>query len=183
MVDSDLDKGQRRPAERDPKTVHDWSQPSVKNRMAEAVRLRRAERELERCMLPKARAAFNHAKQDERAGALGEIFGWKISDAGFSVDALSPRSAAAYGCNGGSQALRDRDAGLDHIEYYRQGRRPVAIVGQPYAAAFECGKQEGVVAEVERERGIRIIELDPLLGWYSDDPEALPTALVAWLRS
>jgi len=29
----------------------------------------------------------------------------------------------------------------------------VAIVGQPYAPAFECGKREGVVAQVERERG------------------------------
>jgi hypothetical protein len=182
MVDSDLDKGQRRPARRDPKTVHDWSQPSVKTRMAEAVRLRRAERELERCMLPKARAAFNQAKRDERAGALGKIFGWKISDAGFSVDALSPRSAAAYGCNGGPQAIRDRNAGFDHLEYYREGRRPVAIVGQPYAPAFEYWKRKGVVAQVERERSIRIVELDPLLGWYSPDPEDLPTALVVWTR-
>jgi hypothetical protein len=49
----------------------------------------------------------------------------------------------------------------------------MAIVGQPYAAAFEYGKEEGAVAQVERERGIRIVELDPLLGWCSDDPEAL----------
>jgi hypothetical protein len=28
MVDSDLDKGQRRPARRDPKTAHDWRLPS-----------------------------------------------------------------------------------------------------------------------------------------------------------
>jgi hypothetical protein len=78
--------------------------------------------------------------------------------------------------------MRDRDAGLDHIEFYRQGRRAEAIVGQPYAAAFERAKQEGVVAEVERERGIRIVELDPLLGWYSADPAGLSTSLVAWTR-
>jgi hypothetical protein len=183
MVNSDLDEGQRHPSRPDARTLHDWSHSTVKTRMAEAVRLRRAERELERCMLPEARAAFNLAKQDERAGALGKIFGWKISDAGFSVDALSPRGAAAYGRNGGAQAIRDRDAGFDHLEYYREGRRPVAIVGQPYAPAFEYGKREGAVAEVERERGIRIVELDPALGWYSDDPESLPTALVVWLLS
>lgn len=181
MIDPDL-KGRRDPAKSNAPTAHDWSQPSVKTRMAGAVRLRRAERQLERCMLPEARAAFNLAKQEERARALGEIFDWKISAAGFSVDALSPRDAAARGCGGGPQAIRDRDAGFDHLEYYREGRRPVAIVGQPYAPAFECGKREGVVAEVERERGIRIVELDPMLGWYSDDPDGLPTALVAWLR-
>jgi hypothetical protein len=54
---------------------------------------------------------------------------------------------------------------------------------KPYAPAFECGKREGSVAEVERERGIRIIEFDPVLGLYSADPEQLPTALVVWLRS
>jgi hypothetical protein len=42
------------------------------------------------------------------------------------------------------------------------------------------GKREGVVAEVERERGIRILELDPVFGWYSNDPVDLPTALVVW---
>jgi hypothetical protein len=67
-------------------------------------------------------------------------------------------------------------------EYYREGRRPVAIVGQPYAPAFECGKREGSVAEVERERGIRIVEFDPVLGWYSADSEELPTTLVVWTR-
>ena len=70
----------------------------------------------------------------------------------------------------------------NHLEFYREGRRPVAIVGQPYAPAFECGKREGSVAEVERERGIRIVELDPVFGWYCADPEELPTALVVWTR-
>jgi hypothetical protein len=30
------------------------------------------------------------------------------------------------------------------------------------------------------ERGIRILELDPVFDWYSDDPVDLPTALVVW---
>ena len=58
----------------------------------------------------------------------------------------------------------------------------MAIVGQPYAAAFEYGKEEGAVAQVERERSIRIVEFDPVLGWYSADSEELPTALVVWTR-
>ena len=130
--------------------------------MAEAVRLRQAERERERDMLPEARAAFNRAKRKERARAIGALFDWKISVAGFPIDALSPRDAAAPGRSCGGQAIRDRDAGLDHTEYYREGRGPVAIVGQLCAPAIECGKREGVVAQVERERGIRILELDPV---------------------
>ena len=43
----------------------------------------------------------------------------------------------------------------------------MAIVGRPYASAFGC---EGSVAEVKRERGIRIVEFDPVLGWYNNDP-------------
>ena len=58
----------------------------------------------------------------------------------------------------------------------------MAIIGQPYAPAFECGKREGSVAKVERERGIRIVEFDPVLSWHSADPEGLPTALVVWTR-
>ena len=129
---------------------------------------------------PEARAAFNRAKREERARAFGALFDWKISVAGFPIDALSPRDAAARGRSCGGQAIRDRDAGLDHTEYYREGRRPAAIVGQPYAPAIECGKREGVVAQVERERGIRILELDPVFGWYNNGPVDLPTALVVW---
>jgi hypothetical protein len=91
-------------------------------------------------MLPEARAAFNLAKREERARAFGANFGWKISVAGFPLDALSPPGAAARGRSGGGQAIRDRDAGLEHYEYYREGRRSVAIVGQPYAPAFEHRK-------------------------------------------
>ena len=181
MIDPDLEDGV--PPARPDARPRDWSRPSIKMRMAEAVRLRQAEREIERDMPREARTAFNQAKREERARAFGDIFNWKISAAGFRIDALSPSDAAARGSSCGAQATRERDAGLDHLEYYRVGRRPVAIVGQPYAPAFECGKREGVVAQVERERGIRIVELDPVLGWYSDDPEAMPTALVIWRRS
>lgn len=55
----------------------------------------------------------------------------------------------------------------------------MAIVGRPYASAFGC---EGSVAEVKRERGIRIVEFDPVLGWYNNDPMDLPTAPVVWTR-
>ena len=47
---------------------------------------------------------------------------------------------------------------------------------------FEREKREGSVADVERERSIRIVEFDPVLGRYSADPEELPTALVVWTR-
>lgn len=112
-------------------------------------------------MLPKARAAFNREKRKERAHAFGALFDWKISVAWFPIDSLSPRDAAARGRSYGSRAIRD--AGLDHYQHYRESRRPVAIVGQPYASGFECGTR--VVAEVER--GIRILKLDPLRCWYS----------------
>jgi hypothetical protein len=57
--------------------------PIVHARLQEAVRLRQAEREFERDMLPEARAAFNRAKRKERARAFGALFYWKISVAGF----------------------------------------------------------------------------------------------------
>jgi hypothetical protein len=58
----------------------------------------------------------------------------------------------------------------------------VAIVSQPYRPAFEYAKREGLVAEVERVRGIRVVELNPVLGWYSLDPVDLPTSLAVWMR-
>ena len=118
-------------------------------------------------------ALFKRARR-----AFGALFDWKISVAEFPIDALSPPGAAARGRSCGAQAIRDRDAGLDHTEYYREGRGPVAIVGQLCAPAIECGKREGVVAQVERERGIRILQLDPVFDWYSNDPVDLLTALV-----
>ena len=48
-------------------------------------------------MLPDARAVFNRAKRKERARAFGALFDWKISVAGFPIDALSPRDATARG--------------------------------------------------------------------------------------
>ena len=130
-------------------------------------------------MLPEARAAFNRAKRKERAHASAHSSTGRSASPGFPTPTRpAPR---LRGRSRGGQAIRDRDAGLDHLEFYREGRRPVAIVGQPYAPAFECGKREGSVAEVERERGIRIVEFDPVLGWYSADPEVLPTTLV-WTR-
>ena len=35
---------------------------------------------------------------------------------------------------------------------------------------FEREKREGSVADVERERGIRIVELAPIFVWYRKDP-------------
>ena len=46
----------------------------------------------------------------------------------------------------------------------------MAIVGQLCAPAIECGKREGVVAQVERERGIRILELDPVFRLVQQRP-------------
>jgi hypothetical protein len=183
MIGPDLEDPLR-PARPNARSGHNWSKPSVKTRLEAAVRLRQVEGELERDMPPEARAAFNRVKRKERARAFGAIFDWKIDVAGFHIDALSPRGAAARGLSCGGQAIRDRDAGLDHLEYYREGRRPVAIVGQPYAPAFECGKREGAVAEVERQRGIRIVELNPVLGWHSNDPadRCLDATLDEWRR-
>jgi hypothetical protein len=176
--------------------VHDWSRqavhpllddPAIKARLQAAVRLRQAERE--RRMRPSARRAFNMTRVEQRARAFGEIFNWTLDPGfGFSIHALSPPGEAACscgcgrGCDSGWPHLRDRDAGLDHLEFYRKGRKPVAIVGQPYARAFKHAKETGVVAEVERERGVRILELDPVLGWYPLNPVKTPTALVVWTR-
>jgi hypothetical protein len=41
-------------------------------------------------------------------------------------------------------------------------------LSKPYSI-FNRAKGQGVVVEVERERGVRIVELDPALGWYSVD--------------
>ena len=76
----------------------------------------------------------------------------------------------------------DHRAGFDHQTWYHENGRPVAIVSQPYRPAFEDAKREGLVAEVERVRGIRVVELDPVLGWYRLDPVNLPTSLVVWMR-
>jgi hypothetical protein len=45
-------------------------------------------------------------------------------------------------------------------------------LSKPYSEpVFKHAKRQGVVAKVERERGgVRIVELDPALGWYSLDP-------------
>jgi hypothetical protein len=176
--------------------VHDWSHPAVhtlmddpavKARMQEALRLRQAERNRELGMRPSARAAFNMATAEKRAHAFGEILGWEPGD-WFPLDDLSPSGNAACscgcgrGCDSGCPQLRDRDAGLDHVEFYRKGWKPVAIVGQPYVPAFEHAKETGLVAKVEREGGVRILELDPILGWYAHDPAETPTALVVWTR-
>jgi hypothetical protein len=107
MITSPDLEGPRRPAKPSARPVHDWSRSSVEARLKEAVRLRRAERELERAMLPEARAAFNRAKRKERARAFGALFDWRISGAGFPIDALSPRDAAGVrggwtNCDGGA---------------------------------------------------------------------------------
>jgi hypothetical protein len=140
-------------------------------------RLRQAERELERDMPREARAAFNRAKRKERARAFGALFDWKISVAEFPI---APRR----GCRGrrcGRQAIRDRDAGLDHTEYYRVGRRPVAIVGRPYAPPSSAGS--GTALSPRSSASVESVssELDPVLGWYSNDPVDLPTARVVWM--
>jgi hypothetical protein len=192
--DHDLDT-RGLPVKNDRRVIHDWSLPSahpliddpaVQARLEKAIALRQAERERELRMRPAARKAFNKAMEDQRAIAFNQIFDLKPG-AWFPFQALSPsgRRACRCGCGRGcdsSPTLRDRDAGLDHYDYYRRRGRPMAIVAQPYRAAFEYGKREGAVAEVERERGIRILELNPLLGWYSNDPVDLPTALVVWTR-
>ena len=189
MVDSDLDKGQRRPARPDARISHDWSQPpAVGTRLEKAIALRDAERERDMKLSPARRKALNQRREEKRAIALGQIFDWRLADDWFPVTAL----AAGEPCDGGDDCCgmsrqvtdRDRDAGLDHIEYYRrQDGSPAAIVGQPHRGAWEWARETGLIEEVAAERKVRIVEIDPRLGWYAHDPEATPTALVAWLRS
>jgi hypothetical protein len=63
------------------------------------------------------------------------------------------------------------------------GSRGRGLDSKPYSEpVFKHAKRQGVVAKVERERGVRIVELDPALGWYSLDPASLPIALVAGMR-
>jgi hypothetical protein len=60
--------------------------------------------------------------------------------------------------------------------------RPEALVSQPYAPAFKDSKQHGITDTLARALGVQVFELDPLLGWYSDDNIEGPTALVLWTR-
>jgi hypothetical protein len=57
----------------------------------------------------------------------------------------------------------------------------VAIVKQPYAPAIECGKREGVAAQVERECGIASSNSTGVR-LAQQRPVDLPTALVVWTR-
>jgi hypothetical protein len=156
--DSNLERNPRRPVKPDPKTTHDWSLPAAHLLLED----------------PGVMA-------EQRAVDLGKIFDWRLDDVGFPVSALSPCSCGRNdGCDNTFPTMRDRDAGYDHQAYFRHRDGRPMLVCQPYRPAFECGKREGAVAEVERRRKIQIIELDPLLGWYSADPEALPTSLIVW---
>ena len=156
--------------------------PAAGARMRKAIRLRAGEALVEAAMSVREREAHNLAKIEERENAFGAIFGWTLVDDGFSLGQLSPADYeldTGY-CGGWTSA--DQRAGFDHQTWCCENGRPVAIVAQPYRPAFEDAKREGLVAEVERVRGIRIVELDPALGWYSPDPVNLPTSLVVWMR-
>ena len=187
MIDPDLEAGAS-PARPDARPAYDWSRPpAVGTRLSKAIALRDAERDMK--LSPARRKALNRRREEKRAIALGQIFDWRFNaDDWFPVTALAAGEPCDRGgdCCGMSPraTMRDRDAGLDHIEYYRrQDGSPAAIVGQPHRGAWEWAKETGLIEEVAAERKVRIIEIDPLLGWYSSDPEATPTALVAWLRS
>ena len=197
MIDPDLENP-RRPARRKPTTFQNWSRPAagyppqddpvIEARLQAAIRLRQIERKRELGMTRTELIAFTIERRDSRTRAFGAIFDWKPG-AWFPVHALSPpgkRARACPECCGVglcTPTWREHLAGIDHYEYYRADRRPVAIVSQPHREAFEHAKKTGRVAEVERERGVRAVEFDPWLGWYAADTEKNPTALVAWLQS
>ena len=187
MTHPDIDR-RRSGRSFDAQDFQNWSlrpvvdDPAVGARMRKAIRLRAREALVEAAMSVRERDAHNLAKMEERENAFGAIFGWTPDDDGFSLGQLSPADYeldTGY-CDGGTGA--DQRAGFDHQTWYREDGRPVAIVSQPYRPAFEDAKREGLVAEVERVREIRIVELDPALGWYSPDPVNLPTSLVVWMR-
>jgi hypothetical protein len=184
MTNPDLD-GPRISGRSDERIVHDWSihpfidDPAVKARMRKAIRYRARQALVEARMDAREREAFNRALIEEPERALGAIFGWTPGD-DFRFGLLSPDD---YDCAGDSGwSGREHLAGFDHLAWYYEDNRPVAIVSQPYLPAFEWAKQKGLVAEVERVRGVRVVELDATLGFYSLDPVANPTALVLWMR-
>lgn len=193
MTDPDLET-RRRPVKPDAKITHDWSLPSshpilddpiVRARMAKAISQRQLEREQELKMRPARREKHNRAMAEQRAIDLGAIFDWRLDDGpGFDLNDLTPPSEAdcSCGCGRGCDSDRGynqrfRDAGLDHLEYYRRQDGQPVIVSQPYRPPFEEAKASGLVDEVERERGIRIVEINPLLSWHCP----YETALVLWL--
>jgi hypothetical protein len=185
MTHPDID-GRHPGGSSDEHAFHDWSirpvidDPTVAARMRKAIRLRAREALTEAVMSVRDRKAHNLAKVEEREHALGAVFGW-TPGVDFSFGLLSPDDHDRAGDSGWT--ANDHLAGFDHLTWYYENGRPVAIVSQPYRPAFEDAKQEGLVAEVERVRGIRVVELDPVLGWHSLDPLDLPISLVVWMRS
>ena len=169
---------------RDTKAAHDWSlthpllaDSTVKARMRKALRLRAGEAVVEARMDVAERKAFNRAKFDEREQAFGVIFGWTPDDA-FPLYWLSPDELECDCDSGGS--ARGWAGGFDHVTGFLLDGRPEALVSQPYAPAFEYSKRKGVTDRLARALGVQAFELDPLLGWYSDDNIEGPTALVLW---
>jgi hypothetical protein len=187
MTHPDID-GRRSGRSFEEHDFHNWSlrpvvdDPAVGARMRKAIRLRAREALVEAAMSVRERDAYNLAKIEERENALGAVFGWTPDDDGFSLGQLSPADFRLDTGYCGGWTLADHNAGFDHQTWYCENGRPVAIVSQPYRPAFEQAKREGLVAEVERVRGIRVVELDPVLGWYSPDPVNLPTSLAVWMR-
>jgi hypothetical protein len=184
MTHPDID-GRRPGRSSDEHDLQNWSirpvidDPAVEARMRKAIRLRARETLVEAVMSVRERKAHNRAKTEERENALGAVFGWTPGD-DFSFGWLSP---ADYECAGKTGwTVKDHLAGFDHLTWYHEDGRPAAIVSQPYRPAFEYAKREGLVAEVERVRGIRVVELNPVLGWYSLDPVDLPTSLAVWMH-
>ena len=114
-------------------------------------------------MSARERKAHNRAKIEERENALGAVFGWTPGD-DFSFGRLSP---ADYECAGKTGwTVKDHLAGFDHLTWYHEDGRPATIVSQPIIRPSST-RSGGLVAEVERVRGIRVVELNPVLGWYS----------------
>jgi hypothetical protein len=161
MIDPDLE-GPRHPVGPDAHIFHDWSQPpAVGTRLKKAIALRDAERERDIKLSPARRKALNRRREEKRAIALGQVFDWRFNaDDWFPVTALAAGESCDSGggdCCGMSRraTMRDRDAGLDHIEYYRrQDGAPAAIVGQPHRGAWEWAKETGPIEEVAAECGV-----------------------------
>ncbi len=187
--DPDLDREfLRRSGKHHTKAAHDWSLPlthplladsTVRARMRKALRLRGHEAVAEARMDAAEREAFNRAKFDEREQTFGRIFGW-TPDGAFSLWQLSPDELGCDSSTGGS--ARGWAGGFDHVTGFLLDGQPEALISQPYAPAFEYSKREGITDRLARALGVEAFELDPLLGWYSDDNIEGPTALVLWTR-
>jgi hypothetical protein len=95
----------------------------------------------------RARSTEMRSLQAGLAEEFGRLRGWRLDRVGFSLATL-----ARNGVSGSQHWPEEHDhAFLDHLRFYRQGRRARAIVSQPYNGAV---RRDAIMTWAAR-RGLR----------------------------